>query len=103
MITPDEPFKLETLGVLRNGRRRYDAASKQRLVEACLQPGVSLARLALQHGVNANLLRKWVVADQQRQQRNGVGASASGRATEGFVPVAGPTQLAHPCPLPVRD
>ena len=47
MITPDEPLKLETLGVLRNGRRRYDPASKQRLVEACLQPGVSLAGLAL--------------------------------------------------------
>ena len=57
MITPEEPLRLETVGVLRNGRRRYDPASKQRLVEACLQPGVSLAGLALQHGVNANLLR----------------------------------------------
>ena len=58
MINPDEPFKLETVGVLRNGRRRYDPAGKQQLVEACLRPGVSLAGLALQHGVNANLLRK---------------------------------------------
>ncbi|WP_109142578.1 transposase [Bradyrhizobium sp. SUTN9-2] len=58
MITAEEPFKLETLGMLRNGRRRYDPASKQRLVEACLQQGVSLAGPALQHGVNANLLRK---------------------------------------------
>ncbi|MGY3613845.1 transposase-like protein [Bradyrhizobium sp. USDA 10063] len=47
MITPEEPFKLETLGVLGNGRRRYDPASKQQLVEACLRPGVSLAGLAL--------------------------------------------------------
>ena len=39
MITPEEPLRLETVGVLRNGRRRYDPASKQRLVEACLQPG----------------------------------------------------------------
>lgn len=35
-------------------------ASKDRLVAACLEPGVSVARLALEHGVNANLLRKWI-------------------------------------------
>ena len=57
MSDPSNPLRLEIVGVLRNGRRRYDPASKQRLVEACLQPGVSLAGLALQHGVNANLLR----------------------------------------------
>ncbi|MCP3380239.1 transposase [Bradyrhizobium sp. CCGUVB4N] len=68
MITPEEPLRLETVGVLCNGRRRYDPASKQRLVEACLQPGVSLAGLALHHGVNANLLRKWVA---KRQLQNG--------------------------------
>ncbi|TIU63431.1 MAG: IS66 family insertion sequence element accessory protein TnpB, partial [Mesorhizobium sp.] len=44
----------------RNGRRRYDPASKERLVTACLEPGVSVSRLALEHGVNANLLRKWI-------------------------------------------
>lgn len=27
---------------------------------ACLEPGVSVSRLALEHGVNANLLRKWI-------------------------------------------
>ena len=58
MSDPSNPLRLEVVGVLRNGRRRYDPASKQWLVEACLQPGVSLAGLALQHGVNANLLRK---------------------------------------------
>jgi transposase len=29
-------------------------------VKRCQQPGVSLAALALAHGVNANLLRTWV-------------------------------------------
>ena len=75
MSDPSNPLRLEVVGVLRNGRRRYDPASKRRLVEACLQPGVSLAGLALRHGVNANLLRKWV-AGQQRQQRNGVAVGA---------------------------
>ena len=52
--------KLRVTFVARNGRRRYAAASKERLVSACLEPGVSVSRLALEHGVNANLLRKWI-------------------------------------------
>jgi transposase len=86
MSDPSNPLRLEVVGVLRNGRRRYDPASKQRLVEACLQPGVSLAGVALRHGVNANLLRKWVAGQQQRQ-RNGVAVGAIDRAAEAFVPV----------------
>jgi len=86
MSDASNPLRLEVVGVLRNGRRRYDPASKQRLVEVCRQPGVSLAGMALRHGVNANLLRKWV-AGQQRQQRNGEAVGAIERATEVFVPV----------------
>jgi transposase len=59
------PHGLEIIGVRRDGRRRYDPVSKERLIEACLRPGVSLAGVALQHGVNANLLRKWVVRHRQ--------------------------------------
>ena len=89
MITPEEPLRLETLGVSRNGRRRYDPASKQRLVEACLQPGVSLAGLALQHGVNANLLRKWVA---KRQLQNGNGQpEARAAIAPVFIPVSAPS------------
>jgi transposase len=57
----ESEFHLVVTGVRRNGRRRYDAQSKEALARACLQPGVSLAGMALKHGVNANLLRKWVV------------------------------------------
>jgi transposase len=86
MSDPSNPVRLEVVGVLRNGRRRYDPASKRRLIEACLQPGVSLAGVAMRHGVNANLLRKWVTGQQQRQ-RSGVAVAAIGCATEVFVPV----------------
>jgi hypothetical protein len=44
-----------------NGRSIYDREAKRELVRRCLQPGVSLAATALAHGLNANLLRKWVV------------------------------------------
>jgi transposase len=85
MSDASNPLRLEVVGVLRNGRRRYDPASKRRLAEACLRPDVSLAGLALQHGVNANLLRKWV-AEQQRQRRNDV-QGAIARTSDVFVPV----------------
>lgn len=42
------------------GRRVYSASGKRALVERALVPGVSVSRLALDHGVNANLLRKWI-------------------------------------------
>lgn len=47
-------------GHRRDGRCLYDKAAKRELVRRCLEPGVSLAGLALAHGLNANLLRKWV-------------------------------------------
>lgn len=51
----EDEQKLRVRLVGRNGRRRYDPASKDRLVAACHEPGVSVSRLALEHGVNANL------------------------------------------------
>src|SRR3954451_11049689 len=86
MSDASNPLRLEVVGVLRNGRRRYDPASKRRLAEACLRPDVSLAGLALQHGVNANLLRKWV-AEQQRQRRTDAADGAIAPASDVFVPV----------------
>lgn len=46
-----------------DGRCVYDKAAKRQLAQRCLQPGVSLARTAMEHGVNANLLRKWVMQE----------------------------------------
>ncbi|MEF0941645.1 IS66-like element accessory protein TnpA [Rhizobium sp. BR 362] len=59
-MSDDGGQKLRVRLVGRDGRRRYDPGSKERLVAACLQPGVSISGLALAHGINANLLRKWV-------------------------------------------
>ncbi len=43
-----------------DGRCVYDAQVKRQVVQACMRPGVSVARVALQVGVNANLLRRWI-------------------------------------------
>lgn len=44
----------------RDGRCVYSQAGKLALVDACARPGSSVAAIALAHGVNANLLRKWI-------------------------------------------
>jgi transposase len=41
-------------------RRRHSAAFKAEAVKACMQPGVSIAAVALHYRLNANLLRRWV-------------------------------------------
>ena len=48
--------------------RRHAPEFKARVIAACLQPGVSIAAVALTNGLNANFLRSWVKAhrDQQR-------------------------------------
>jgi transposase-like protein len=50
-----------------NGRRVYHAAAKRELVRCCLEPGVSVAGIALAHGINANLLRKWITLEERRR------------------------------------
>ena len=45
----------------RDGRNLYEPSAKQRLIEACLEPGVSISGMALAHGLNTNVLRKWLM------------------------------------------
>ncbi|MGM0858844.1 MAG: IS66-like element accessory protein TnpA [Pseudomonadota bacterium] len=41
-------------------RRRFTAEFKASVVEACQQPGASVAGIALEHALNANLVHKWI-------------------------------------------
>ena len=58
----------------RGPRRRHSIAQKLAIISECLQPGASLAGVALAHQVNANMVRKWVV----KYQRGGYGEFAEG-------------------------
>lgn len=70
-----------------DGRCVYDPQAKAEVVQACLKPGVSVARIGMQCGVNANLLRRWIV------KRHGVGGGRpgppliEGDASATFVPL----------------
>lgn len=59
-------------------RRRHSNELKARVLEACARPGASIARVALEHGLNANLVHKW----RRRQRR----ATSLAPAAE-FVPL----------------
>lgn len=71
-------------GHRRDGRCRYDQEAKRELDEASLRPGVSVARMVLEHGINANLLRKWI---NQYRDPVRVAVSPSPAALPGFGPV----------------
>ena len=57
---------VEPLRVSRNGKRFFSEAHKRTVVERCLVPGASVSAVALAHGFNTNLVRKWIVKHQAR-------------------------------------
>jgi transposase len=77
-------------GRKRDGRSIYDRRAKQELVRRCQQPGVSVAATALAHGLNTNLLRKWITMASGRR--------VSGRSTDAvLLPVrTEPAAIAEP-------
>ena len=48
-------------------RTTYSKPFKAQVVQECLQPGVSMASVALRHGINANLVRKWIPVYRDHQ------------------------------------
>lgn len=75
--------------------RRHAPEFKARVIAACLQPGVSIAAIALANGLNANFLRSWVKAHRDQQRSDiAIGVErASGRM---------PAKRTAPSLVPVR-
>ena len=48
-----------TGGVVAGPRRRRSAVERRRIVEETLEDGLSVARVALKYGVNANQVFEW--------------------------------------------
>jgi transposase len=75
------------VGRKRDGRRKYDEAAKRELIQACLRPGVSVTRTAMQHGINPNLVRTWISQFQRERARaegGGPVPEAAGEAKTGI-------------------
>ncbi len=84
-----------------DGRRRRRVHSdefKAEAVAACLHPGVSIAAVAMAHGVNANLLRRWVKASESGTSVSTLATRPTVCATASFVPLQLPPSAAAPAP-----
>jgi transposase len=82
-------------GKVHRRRRRHDGAFKRQVLAECGQSGASVARVALSHGINANLLHTW-----RREARD----KAAAAAPPSPPPPPGPAFIAvamAPSPAPV--
>lgn len=55
---------------VRRTRRTHAPEFKAQVIEACLQPGVSVAGVALANGLNANYLRRWIKEHREQTARS---------------------------------
>ena len=74
-------------------RRRYDDEHKEQVIAECDAPGASVAKVAMSHGINANVVHRW------RQLAREARASAPARTSE-FVAVS---LAPPPVEAPARD
>ena len=83
-------------------RRRHSAELKSMVLAACIEPGASIAAVALSHGLNANLVRKWLVG--RGLKRTGIPAPVMVKtaATATTLPTAAPRLAADARFLPVE-
>jgi transposase len=72
-------------------RRRHSPEFRASVIQACLQPGISIAAVALANGLNANMLRKWVI----EAQKSCLPASTQRPSSQ---PVSVPDHLSPPAP-----
>lgn len=80
---------MDSLSVItpKRTRRRFPPEFKASIVAQCRQPGVSVAGIALDNNLNANLVRRWI--SQAAEE-------APTRATPGFLPLSLPAIAAQP-------
>jgi transposase len=62
-------------------RRRHGADLKAQMLSECEMPGASVAKVAMAHGINANVVHRW-------RQLAREGAQATVAKPSEFVPVA---------------
>ena len=66
----------------REARRVHSAQLKAAILKRCAEPGASVAAIALEHGLNANLVHRWRrIAEGRERGRREVAVSKQ------FVPV----------------
>lgn len=85
-------------------RRRYGAQFKAMVLAQCEEPGMSVAQVAMSHGINDNVVHRWrQLARQRRSARHEeADEQPSGERPSGFVPLALPAPDVPPVTTEVR-
>jgi len=69
-------------------RRKHSAELRAEVVQACRQPGASVAAIALRNGLNANVVHRWLSQDGRALDLGGGNRVAvSSRPGAEFVPL----------------
>jgi len=58
IVKQESEAKTGVVGV--RTRRTYSKQFKAEVAQQCLMPGASVSAIALSHGINANVIRKWL-------------------------------------------
>lgn len=66
-----EMERTESSAATRRVKRTHSAEFKAQVVAACETRGASVAGVALANGVNANLVRKWIIKQRRAVVRSG--------------------------------
>ncbi|MGX5652570.1 IS66-like element accessory protein TnpA [Hydrogenophaga borbori] len=74
----------------RRRRRRHSDEFKAAVIQECMRPGVSMAAVALAHGLNATMLRKWVTESERKGASGSVPTAPEMATPPAFVPLALP-------------
>ena len=82
-------------------RRHYAATLKRELVERSLQPGASVSGIALENGINANVLFRW--RREHLRAETGVQQESAEQAVLLPVQLAEPVVPPRPEPTPPRS
>lgn len=82
----------------RRRRRLHSDEFKAKAVASCMQPGMSMAAVAMANGVNANLLRRWV-----RQAELGRSEARPDALVATGSPLSAPTPSFVPMQLPAKS
>ena len=77
------------------GRRRYGAEFKAQVVAECEAPGASVAKVAMAHGINANIVHGWrKLSVQARGTPRGESSADVRLIPAAFMPIALPIEPA---------
>ncbi len=77
-------------------RRTYTAQFKVQLIAACLQPDASIAALAREHGMNANVLHRWRKEHRAGMHQCDVGSFSGTEQSAQHTPSTTPPPLGSP-------